>query len=146
MKKQQIVFFAILLIGFANSQTWKIQRDNGSKRDYDKLIKIENDTLYVELSEKITGVPIKNIQKITHRSKYRYDAGLVGCAIGGLAGLVIGAITVGNESGISIGVATGTVAGFMLFTNLFDKRFDLAQRSNEEKKDIINAIITIYNE
>ncbi len=113
---------------------------------FDKLIKIENDTLFVELNNTITGISVESIHRITYKNKYRYDAALGGCAVGGLTGLVLGALVFGNEGGMSIGLATGMIGGFTFFKNLFDKRFDLSKISKEQKIKIINSIITLYDE
>lgn len=146
MKYRLLLFVIIICSTNSYGTNWIILNNDSKKSSFDKLIKVENDTLIVELTNKITGIPIENIQKITYKSIYRYEAALGGCAVGGIVGLVLGSLVLGNELGGTIGMATGTIVGFTFFKNLLDKRFDLSKMSKEEKIKIIKSIITIYNE
>ena len=147
MKYKLILLSVFLLYTNLYGADWIIKKDDGSKNKYDKLIILENDTLYVEKSTNIIGVPIENIQKIIYRGGTEaYCGGCTGATFATFAG-IIGLGMLHAEEGVATDVVyySGVIAGFLYGRNLFNKRFDLTQMSNEEKKDIINIIIAKYN-
>ena len=150
MKYKLILLSVFLLYTNSYGAGWIIKQDNGSKSKYDKLIILENDTLYVEKSAKIIGVPIKNIHKITHRGKYTFKKVVYGCAYiygASVVGMILVGVLTHSELGMGVGSWVGIVKGYIYFRDtILNKSFDLTQMSNEEKKDIINIIISKYDE
>ena len=150
MKYKLILLSVFLLYTNSYGADWIIKIDDGSKKKYDKLIISENDTLYAETSAKIIRIPIENIHKITHRGKYSIKSIFYGCASiygGQVLGMIIVGVATHTENGLVVGSVVGAAAGYIYFRNTkFNKSFDLTQMSNEEKKDIINIIISKYDE
>ena len=144
MKYKLILLSVFLLYTNLYGTDWIIKTDDGSKNKYNKLIILENDTLYVEKSANIIGVPIENIQKITRKHEHGYCGGCASGAFAGAAGLIIFWKSY-EETLTSVVQVSGVIAAFLFGRNLQNKRFDLTQMSNEEKKDIINIIIAQYN-
>ena len=151
MNKQKLVLFAILLIGFAQSQSWKILTIDKNKIKFDNLSNVQNDTLVGIESGEVIEVPVQNILSIRY-GKTSLGWGILGGCIGYPIGAILGAfITViasdNYETGLPIGAVIGPIAGFLLLSKLpyFGKQHNFDNMTLEQKVDKINALIAIYD-
>ena len=142
MKKYQITLFAILLIGVANSQSWKILTNDNNRFKLWNLSIVQNDTLIGTKSEETIEVPIQNISSIRYYN-FHVGFGLIGVVVGAPVGMIIGLLK-NYEKGVGTGLALGAVVGGIIFTRSFGKRFTLKDMTLEQKVDKINKLIEKY--
>ncbi len=151
MRKLQVVLFAILLIGVANSQSWKIYTIDNNKFKFDNLSIVQNDTLVGIEPGEVIKVPVQNIISIRY-GKTSLGWGILGGCVGYPIGAILGAmmtvsVSDNYETGLSIGAVIGPIVGFLLFSKIpyIGKQHNFDNMTLEQKVDKINALIAIYD-
>ena len=145
---RQMIVFAILLIGVANSQSWKIYTIDKNNFKFDNLSIVQNDTLVGIESGDIIEVPVQNILSVRSKNT-NVGCGIAGGCIGGLTGGIMGmfmgvAIADNYETGGLIFTVSGTIVGYLISSNSLGARHNLYNMTLEQKVDKINTLIEIY--
>lgn len=145
MKKLQIFAFAILLLGVANCQSWKILTTDGNKFKFDNLSIVQNDTLVGIESGDVIGVPIQNILIIRRYRNINVGNGIMGGCIGWPIGGLMGASAAANyETGAAVGVVIGVITGYLIFSKSLGIEYKLNNMNLEQKIVKINKLIEKY--
>jgi hypothetical protein len=145
---KKITLIAILFIGAANCQNWKILTIHNSKLKFDNLPIVQNDTLIINESDNIIKVPIQNISIIGYNN-FSVLGAIFGAPIGGLLGfpigIKIGLATVDNyETGAIPGLVIGAIVGAIIFSRAFGEYYTLSDMAIDQKVDKINKLIEKY--
>ena len=140
---KKITLIAILFIGAANCQSWKIFTNDGSRYILNKLSKVKNDTLFIK-SDVLFEIPVEIISSI---GQYNTPAGfgIVGALGGGALVGTIGFFTSNNyENGFRTGFIIGAVGGGLIFSRKKGKYYNLNAMTTEQKIDTLNKVIEKY--
>lgn len=144
MSFKQIILFAILLMGFAHSQTWGIITIEDRSINLDNLSIIQNDTLIGIVFGDVIEIPIQNILSIRYKN-INVDKGILGGCLGWATGAVLGMSLSSNyETGGNAGVIVGTIVGYLIFSKSFGAKYKLNNMTLEQKVDTINKLIEKY--
>ena len=154
---RQTLVFAMLLIGIANCQSWKILTIDNNRFKLDSLVITHNDTLIGIKSDNIIKIPIHNIRHLSYSIKTnrnntnRVAFGAIGCVVGGSVGMLIGtnlalAIVDTYEPGLAAGLIGGALLGAKIFSSNFSLRklYTISDMTIDQKVDKINSLIETY--